>query len=146
MTLFIGVIVILGVLSWGVDSSWEWEIPQKWEAVIGGWKERLSNGTHSLNYDWYLGPENRELEKHLWHLTREFPRLNKKFKAPIKVEVCVYPYFPPDQNKRYIACLQRRFPELRIYESSLKEMRGQGHCFGCCESGDEGKDCKSVQQ
>lgn len=115
MTLLIGVILILGVLSWRLDSSWEWEIPHKWQVSIETWKDGLSSRTHSLTYDWYLGPENRELEKHLWHLKRAFPRLSKQFNAPIRVEVCLYPNFPPDQNKRYIACLQRRFPELKIY-------------------------------
>lgn len=126
MTLFIGVILILGVLSWKVNSSWEWDIPEKWQAKIGAWKAGLSSTTHSLNYEWYLGPENRDLEKQLWHLKRAFPRLSKKFKAPIWVEVCVYPNFSPEQNMIYISCLQRRFPELGIHGCQLKETHLHG--------------------
>lgn len=143
MTLLIGVILILGILSWRVGSNWEWEIPQKWQVKIGTWKDQFTIQTYSLNYDWYLGSENRELEKHLWHLKRAFPRLSKKIKAPISVEVGVYPNSSPDQNRIYISCLQRRFPELSIYESPIREMKGQV-CLGYSESGDEGKDSGAV--
>lgn len=123
MTLIMGVVLFMGVLLWRADSSWEWGIPQKWQAKIGGWKEGFVSRTHILNYDWYLGPENRELEKHFWHLQMEYPRLRKKFITPVKVEVCVHPNFSPDYNEIYISCLQRRFPEIKIYERSE---RGHG--------------------
>ena len=110
MTLLMGVVLILGAVLWRVNSSWEWGIPFKWQAKIGAWKESLASRTQSLNYNWYMAQESRELEKHLWFL---------KFMAPIKVEVCVHLKFSHDHDEIYIACLQRRFPEIRIYENPL---------------------------
>lgn len=136
MTIFMGVVLILGVVLWRVDLSWEWDIPQKWQAKIGTWKESLVSRTHILNYDWYLGLEQpREWEKHLWQLQMEFPRLRRKFSAPIRLEICVHPQDTVSQNDTYISCLQSRFPGIGFYESPL-----------CSETGDEGKDCGVEQK
>lgn len=108
MTLLMGFVLILGAVLWRANSSWEWGIPSKWQAKIGAWKEGLVSRTQSLNYNWYMAQESRELEKHLWFL---------KFMVPIKVEVCVHLNFSHDHDEIYIACLQRRFPEIRIYEN-----------------------------
>ncbi|HBW36999.1 hypothetical protein [Desulfosporosinus sp. BICA1-9] len=168
MTLLMGVILILGALLWRVNSSWEWDIPQKWQAKIRAWKEGLSSPTHIINYDWDVDPENTELEKHLWLLKRAYPRLRKKYRAPIRAEVCVYPNFPPEQNKIYISCLQRRFPEISLSECPLGsenaaehwdrcavsviagvkiekhgEKRGQAPCFVDSRNGDEGRTTES---
>lgn len=120
MTLLIGVVLICSVLLWKLDSSWEWAIPQKWQAKLVAWKERFVKQTHVLYYECYLGTENRELENQLWHLQMTFPKL-RKIHSPMRVEVCVHPNFSPEQNMTYISCLERRFPEIRIYQSLLGE-------------------------
>lgn len=151
MTLLMGVILILGALLWRVNSSWEWDIPQKWQAKIRAWKEGLSSPTHIINYDWDADPANTELEKHLWQLKRAYPQLRKKYRAPIRAEVCVYPNLPPEQNMIYISCLQRRFPEISLYAAEhwdrcavsvlagvkMGETRGKAPCFVDSRSGDE---------
>ena len=116
MTYLMVVVLILSILLWRVDSRLEWSIPLKWQALLEGWKEGLSSRTQTLNYVWYLGPENSELEKQFWHLKMAFPRLQKIFKGPLWIEVSVDQSTDPRQKGTYIACLQRRFPEIEIHE------------------------------
>jgi len=116
MTFLLGVVLILGILLWRVDSGLEWSIPPKWQAFLIGWKEGLSSRTHTLNYLWYLGPENCELEKQFWHLKLALPRLQRIFKVPLWIEVSVDQSVAPGQKGIYISCLQRRFPEIEIHE------------------------------
>lgn len=133
MTLLISVVLIIGVFLWRVNSSWDWSIPIKLEEKIVTWKEGLVSRTHTLNYDWYANQETQELEKTLWELKLLFPRLRKKIMAPIKAQVSIRPNISEDhRHERYIACLQRRFPEISISESVLSS-----------ETRDEGKDLLS---
>jgi len=116
MTLLLGVVLILGVILWNVDSHLEWNIPLKWQAFLKAWTEKLGSKTHKLKYIWYLGSENSELEKQFWHLKMALPRLRKKFRVPLWIEVRVDQRAAPRQIGKYIACLQRRFPEIEIQE------------------------------
>lgn len=110
----LGVVLSLGILLWRTDSSLEWSIPFKWQTLIWNWQVRLSNKKQSLNLVWYLGPENSDLEKHLWHLKMALPGLQKKVKVPLWIKVSVHQSVAPRQKEIYISCLQRRFPEIEI--------------------------------
>lgn len=119
MMFWLGVVLISGLLLWRTDSRLEWSIPFKWQTSIKRWKEGLSRRTHILQYVWYLGPRGYELEKHFWQLQKELPRLREKFRVPLWIEVGVYSDVAPGQKEIYISCLQRRFPEIEIYECSF---------------------------
>ena len=108
-----GVILILAILFWIVSSRYEWNIPLKWQAYIGAWRERLGN--NSLNLVLKLDPENGELEKRFWLLQGALPGLQKNNKLPLWIEVEIYPDLSLGQKEKYIACLQRRFTEIKIY-------------------------------
>lgn len=113
----LGVILILGILLWRMDSGMEWTIPPKWQNFIRTWKEGLGGRAHQLNYIWYLDPQESELEKRFWHLQKELPQLRKNVKAPLCVEVRIVDQGEPNGQKEiYLSCLQRRFPEIEIYE------------------------------
>lgn len=117
MMYLLGVILILGILLWRMDSRLEWTIPVKWQTFIRTWKEGMGARAHRLNYIWYLDPRESELEKRFWHLQKELPQLGKKVRAPLWVEVrIVHQGVPNDQKEIYLSCLQRRFPEIEIYE------------------------------
>jgi hypothetical protein len=118
MTFLLGVVLILDILLWRVASSLEWSIPPKWQALIGAWKEGLTSRTKNLNYVWYLGPGNSEFEKQFWHLNMALPRLRKKFRVPLWIEVGVgvYQSEVPVPKGKYISCLQRRFPQIGVRE------------------------------
>ncbi|HEY8911285.1 MAG TPA: hypothetical protein VIM51_13555 [Desulfosporosinus sp.] len=116
MTYLLIVVLILSILLWRVDAHLEWSMPLKWQALIMAWKDGLSSRTHTLNYVWYSDPGNSELEKQFWHLTMALPRLRKKFRVPLWIEVSVHQSVAPGQQAQYISCLQRRFPELEIHE------------------------------
>jgi len=115
MTFWMGFVLILAILSWTVSSSYEWAIPLKWQAAIGAWKERFSNKSYSLNFVWKLSQENGEMEKRIWLLQKALPSLQKKKRVPLRIEVQIYPDLSLRQKERYIACLQRRFAEIKIY-------------------------------
>ncbi|HWQ41385.1 MAG TPA: hypothetical protein VN456_05040 [Desulfosporosinus sp.] len=116
MTFLLVVVLILDILLWRVVSGLEWSIPLKWQARIEAWKEGLTSRTQTLNYVWYLSPRNSELEKQFWHLKMVLPGLRKKFRVPVWIEVSIHQSVDPRQKGIYISCLQRRFPELDIYE------------------------------
>ena len=116
MTFLLGVTIILDILLWRVASRLEWSIPLKWQALIGTWKEGLTSRTKPLNYVWYMGPGNREFERQFWHLKIGLPRLRKKFRVPIWIEVGIYQSEAFEPKGKYISCLQRRFPEIGIRE------------------------------
>ena len=124
MTTLLGVVLILGILLWRTDPRLEWNIPIKWQTVIKIWQAKLSSKTQSLSYVCYLSPENCELERNLWYLQMTLPKLCKKFGAPLGVEVCVRQGWVLGRQEIYIACLQRRFPEIEIYECSLDGSSG----------------------
>ena len=124
----LGVVLSLGILLWRTDSSLEWSIPPKWQTYIGTWQARFGNKTHILNYVLYMSPENSELEKNFWHLQMALPRLRKKFRVPLWIKVRVHQGVATGQKEIYLSCLQRRFPDIEIYECPL---------YG--ENGDEGK-------
>ena len=125
MTFLLGVVLIIGILLWRIDSHLEWNIPLKWQALIKDWKKGLGSRTYTLNYVWDLGPGNRELEKHLWHLKMALPRLRKKFRVPLWIEVSVHQCAAAEQKGQYISCLQRRFPEIEIHECPLYGSSGE---------------------
>lgn len=118
MTFLLVVVLILDILLWRVVSGLEWSIPLKWQARIEAWKEGLTSRTHTLNYVWYLNSKNSELEKQFWHLKLVLPGLSKKFRVPVWIEVSIHQSLDPGRKEGYISCLQRRFPELDIYEES----------------------------
>ncbi|MDR3543073.1 MAG: hypothetical protein P4L69_19230 [Desulfosporosinus sp.] len=119
MMVLLGVVMILGVLSWRTASCLEWSIPLKWQALIKAWKEGLTRRTHTFKYVWYMGPEYSELEKQFWHLKRALPRLQKKYGVPIWIEVSVQQSGDRGEKGTYISCLQRRFPEIEIQQCPL---------------------------
>jgi len=125
MTFLLGVMLVLVVLLWRVDSHLEWSIPFKWQVRIKAWKEGFSSRTYTLNYVWYLGSGNSELEKQFWHLKMALPRLRKKFRVPLWIEVSVHEREALGQKGIYISCLQRRFPELEIHACPLCEKYGE---------------------
>ena len=110
----LGVILILEILLWRAVSDLEWGIPPKCQSLIEAWRERLCSKTHSLNYFWDSNPGDGELEKHFWCLQKELPQLRKRFNVPLWIEVRVFQGIDPRQTQRYLACLQRRFPEIEI--------------------------------
>ena len=117
----LGIVLILGILLWRTDSSLEWSIPIKGQTLIRKWQVRFGNKTQNLNYVWYFGPGNSELEKNFWQLKMALPRLQKKVKVPIWVEVRVHQSVAPRQKEIYISCLQRRFPEIEIHDCQFFE-------------------------
>ncbi|TGE33926.1 hypothetical protein [Desulfosporosinus sp. Sb-LF] len=123
MTFLPGVVLILGILLWIMDSPLEWNIPYKWQVFLKTWKEGLGSRTHNLNYVYYresdLNLGNSDLEKQFLHLQKELPRLSRKLRVPLWISVCVHQGMVSQSNEIYISCLQRRFPEMEIYESSL---------------------------
>lgn len=119
MAFLLGVVLILDILLWRVTSGLEWSIPLKWQTRIEAWKEGLTSRTQTLNYVWYLSQRNSELEKQFWHLKLVLPALRKKFSVPIWIEVSIHQSEDTGQKGIYISCLQRRFPELDIYESRV---------------------------
>ncbi len=125
MTFLLGVMLILGILLWKADSSLEWSIPLKWQSFIRAWKEGLGSRTHIIKYVWYLGPRNIELEKNFWHLQLALPRLRKKFKVPLWIEVRVHHDEALGQQELYISCLQRRFPGIDIQACQLDGSSGE---------------------
>jgi len=114
MTYLMGLVLIIAILFWIVGSRYEWSIPLKWIAFIGAWKDRLSNKSHSLTFVWELGPKSREMEKHFWLLQKALPKLQKKYKLPLWIEVHIHPDLSPGQKEKYISCLQRRFLKIKI--------------------------------
>ncbi|EGW38889.1 hypothetical protein [Desulfosporosinus sp. OT] len=121
----LGVVLCLGILLWRTNSSLEWNIPLKWQILIGAWQRECGNKTHSLNYVCYLGSENSELEKDFWHLRMALPRMQKKFKVPLWIKVRIHQGVATKQKDLYLACLQKRFPEIEIDECPLSRV--------CCE-------------
>lgn len=126
MTFSMGFVLIFAILFWIVSSRYEWSIPLKWQAYIGAWKERFSNKSHGLNFVWKLNSECGELEKHFCFLQRSLPSLQKVYKLPLWVEVQIYPDLALGQKEKYIACLQRRFWEIKIYECPLNSKSSDG--------------------
>ena len=124
--LLLGVVLSIGILLWRADSSFEWSVPLEWQTYIGTWQARLGNKTHSLNYVWYIDRENCELEKNFWQLQMALPRLRKEFRVPLWIKVCVHPGIATGQKEIYLACLQRRFPEIEIYGCPLYGEKGDG--------------------
>ena len=114
--LFGALILMLIVLLWKANSYWEWSIPLKLLIFLQSWKENLSRGTQKLPYVWKES-EGNELENDLGNLQREFPRLRKKYKEPVWIEVCVHQTTALGPGEKYLACLQRRFPDIDIYTS-----------------------------
>lgn len=121
MVYLIGLIIILAILFWRANSRYEWNIPLEWQFLIGGWRERLSKESQSVNFVWELGSENGEMEKRLWLLQRALPSLQRSDKLPVWIEVQINSDLPPEQNEKYIACLQRRFSEVKICVSPLNK-------------------------
>jgi len=115
MTLLIGVVLSLGILLWRMDSSLEWHVPAKWQRIIRNWQSGLSKKTHTLHYVWNVGSENSELERDFWRLQLALSTMQKKFKVPLWIKVCLDQSMVIAQRDIYISCLQRRFPELEIY-------------------------------
>lgn len=107
-------IMTLIVLLWKANSHWEWSIPLKLQSFLQTEKENLSRETQRVAYAWKESGGN-ELEKDLGNLQREFPRLRKKYKDPIWIEVCLHQNMVLGPREKYLACLQRRFPDIDIY-------------------------------
>ena len=125
MTALLGFVMILGILLWRIDSRLEWSIPLKWQALIKARKEGLANKTHTLKYIWHLGPEYSELEQQFWYLKWALPRLQKKYRVPLWIEVSVQQSGDYGQKGSYISCLQRRFPEIEIQQCPLYGGNGE---------------------
>lgn len=125
MTFLLGVMMISGILLWRANSRLEWSIPLRWQSIIKAWKEGLSSSTQIIKYVWYLGPRNSELEKHFWHLQLALPRLQKKFRVPLWIEVWVQHDVALAQKEIYISCLQRRFPGIMIQACPLDGRSGE---------------------
>jgi len=115
MTFWMILVLILAILFWIVSPAYEWVIPLKWQAFIGAWKEKFSNKSYSLYFVLKLSQENGEMEKRIWLLRKTLPSLQKRNGFPLKVEVQIYPDLSLIHIERYIACLQRRFAEIKIY-------------------------------
>lgn len=127
MTFWMGILLILAVISWIVSPAYEWVIPPKWQIFIGAWKERFSNKSYSLNFVWKLSQEeNGEMEKRIWLLQKAMPSLQKRKGLPLWVEVQIYSDLSLSQRERYIACLQRRFAEIKIYVCSRNSKSDNG--------------------
>lgn len=116
----LGIVLILGSLLWWGAARWEWQVPIQGQKVLIRWRERLSQKSHTLKYDWSVGSGECELEKHFGHLQQALPQLQKKFKRPLIIEVIIHPRLALGQQAIYVACLQRRFPEIGIYASPLQ--------------------------
>lgn len=119
--LCLGGVLCLAILLWRTAPSLEWSIPPKWQVFIRTLLSRWRDKTDVLNYVCHLGSEDNELERDLWHLRMDLLRRHQKS----MVKVRVHQEMATGQKKRYLACLQRRFPEIEIYECSLGEKKGQ---------------------
>ncbi|MDQ7093046.1 hypothetical protein REC12_05545 [Desulfosporosinus sp. PR] len=107
--LALGSIIVL----WKVSSCWEWSIPPRFQAFLQKMKENFSRGTRRLLYDWKESGEG-ELEKSFGDLQRQYPFLRKKHQVPIWIEVCLHQTKVSGLGEKYLACLQRRFPNIEI--------------------------------
>ena len=114
MTLLMGFVLILALFFWKVSSRYEWNIPLKWQAYIGAWKERLSNKSYSISYFWESSLAAEEMEKSLLLLQKGLPSLQRNNKHPLLIEVEICQDLSLGDQKKYIVCLQRRFSEIRI--------------------------------
>ncbi|SPF55968.1 conserved hypothetical protein [Candidatus Desulfosporosinus infrequens] len=137
MTFVVCVVMIIVILLWRTDSRMEWSIPLKWQALIKAWKERLASRTHTFKYVWYSDSEYSELEKQFWHFKRALPRLQKKCRVPLWIEVNVQQSGTPGQKGTYISCLQRRFPEIEIYQCILCGGSGKDGNFTLAEENNQ---------
>lgn len=113
---------MLAILFWIVSPRFEWKIPPKWEAVLKNWKGKLSNESEGyVVRESFL--EDEEMEKRFWLLRKELAEGQQYSKGPIRVEIPIEHNLSADLIGRYIACLERRFPDMTICVtvSSLKD-------------------------
>jgi len=121
MTISIGLVLILAILCWTAFSSYEWNIPLKWQVFLRTWRKRLRNKSQNIYLVWELGSEIGEMENRLWLLQRALPGLQESNKHPLWIEVQIYLDLSLEQNEKYIACLQRRFSEMKTCACSLND-------------------------
>lgn len=113
MILLVG-ISFLVILLWSVTICLEWSIPNRCQSILEAWQKGISRKTRSFHYVWDSWPEEEDLEKNFWYLKKELSQLRRKIKVPFGINVHVAQSVDEMQNKKYLSCLQRRFPEIEI--------------------------------
>jgi hypothetical protein len=113
-------LVMLSIILLWKNAQWEWDIPPKFQTFLQNKKNDLSQGTRRLRYDWkeFKG---KELEKSFADLKRESSRLRRKDKVSFRIEVYLPLNIMGGTRKKYLACLQRRFPDIEICSEQQSE-------------------------
>ncbi|MGC7871765.1 hypothetical protein ACPUYX_09585 [Desulfosporosinus sp. SYSU MS00001] len=112
-------IITLIMLLWNTNSHWEWKVSLKLQTFIQVKKETLERKTKRIVYDRKQLKED-ELEKGIRDLHKEFPRLYNIDHCPVWIEVLVDQTMSLEPRKKYLACLQRRFPYIEISAGQQK--------------------------
>lgn len=124
MSVLTCLILIMALVAWLTSPGYEWRIPSKWEAALKKWKDQLSNQS-----DCYVISEpvlsHEEGEKRFWLLRKELMNLQQHANGPIRVEVPIVHNLSAHEKERYIACLERRFPDLTICVTASSPGDGQ---------------------
>lgn len=124
MSVLTCLILMIALVAWMTSPGYEWRIPSKWEAALKKWKGQLSNKS-----DCYVISEpilsDEEAEKRFWLLRKELTNLQQNSNGPIRVEVPIAHNLSANEQERYIACLERRFPDLTICVAASSLEDGQ---------------------
>ncbi|WP_088188732.1 hypothetical protein [Desulfosporosinus sp. FKA] len=108
--------ITLIILLWNTNPHWEWRVPLKLQRYIHAGKETLERKTKRIVYDRKKLRED-ELEKSIRDLHKEFFRLHNIHHCPVWIEVLVDQTMSLEPRNKYLACLQRRFPDIEISAS-----------------------------
>lgn len=111
---WLGGVLCLGIILWIISPGLEWSVPHKWQSSLRTWLNKCRCKTEVLNYVCYLSSEGSELEKDLLNLRVDLRRKRQKSKIKVRVKRGM----ATRQKEIFIACLQRRFPEIEIYEDA----------------------------
>ena len=128
--LICGIILVILIL-WMLSVRWEWSVPLPLERHL---KYRKKSFDCCSQVKFYNLPDTDtgELERAIWKFREELPRMSKG-NYVFRLIIQLARNSAPGSGERYIACLQRRFPELEICLRRLDEQEVESrseHEFG----------------
>ncbi|MHB8125954.1 MAG: hypothetical protein ACYDEJ_10000 [Desulfitobacteriaceae bacterium] len=108
-----GVWICFGLLVWRFVGYWEWSIPLDWQKLLASMVEKNRLGELTYECHWQVNLENPMAEWYVWRFLQIIPKIDSKLYANCYIELGTD---LKDSLCRdtYLACLQRRFPDIEI--------------------------------
>ncbi len=108
-----GVWICFGLLVWRVVGYWEWPIPLNWQKRLAYIVEKNRLGHLTYECLWQVNPKNPLAEWYIWRFRKIIPQIDSKLCADCYIDLGIGLKGSLCRDT-YLACLQRRFPEIEI--------------------------------